>query len=92
MFGFEILLFSKPSLLTAALGILLAGVFPCAGEKQVRGTVSSGGAETRSSCGSFWKVYRLPGDGFRGAVCTLCLDEGFEKPSTNNCNFLFALW
>lgn len=46
MFGFEMLLsFSEPSLPTAALGIGLAGVFPCAGEKQVRG-----GAETRRYC------------------------------------------
>lgn len=50
MFGFEILLFSKPSLPTAALGIGLAGMLSCAGEKQVRGEVSSGGAEKTSSC------------------------------------------
>lgn len=50
MFGFKILLFSKLSLPTAALGIGLAGVFPCAGEKQVHGEVSSGAAETTSSC------------------------------------------
>lgn len=46
----------------------------------------------RAPVGSSWEVYGLRGDGVRGAVCTLCLDEGFEKPSTNNCNFPFALW
>lgn len=50
MFGFEILLFSKPYLPTATLGIGLAGVFPSAGEKQVHGEVSSGGVGTTSFC------------------------------------------
>lgn len=50
MFGFEILLLSKPRLPTATLGIGLAGVFPCAGEKQVHGEVNSGGAGTTNFC------------------------------------------
>lgn len=41
--------------------------------------------------GSVWEVGRLLVTG-SGELPVLCLDEGFEKPSTNNCNFLFALW